>query len=167
MQSILVFLYSCFIDLTLCIKFCATYYMHPFQQILFYAFCSMHLDFCILSYVTCSFILFYVSCPMYMGLCTLFWASPSMHLDLYISFCSMYFILRIWFYASGLWLYPCISFFIFFTFHSMHLNVASHYMQSTDSSLSIHFILFSTFKLVLKLVGDRPTNRPTDRHCHV
>ena len=141
---------------------CFAFFMHSFVCILFYASWLF-----ILSDVTCSFILFYVSCPMYMGLCTLFWASPSMHLDLYISFCSMYFILRIWFYASGLWLYPCISFFIFFTFHSMHLNVASHYMQSTDSSLSIHFILFSTFKLVLKLVGDRPTNRPTDRHCHV
>ena len=72
--------------------------------------------------------------------------------------------------------------FIFFTFHSMHLNVAYHYIHliicilfyafhfmhssllvSFYSYLSIHFIRLNTFKLLLKLVGDWSTNQPTDR----
>ena len=102
---------------------------------------------CILTFSSCFIYCVLASYFVYLDLCTLFCASSSMHLDLCISF-----------YASGsmpFTLQSCISFYIFFTFHSIHRNVAFHYMhlilciscyasQSTCFH-SIHLFLFISF----------------------
>ena len=118
------------------------YYMHCMYSNAFYPLYSMHLDFCILFYVTCSWIFVYVSCPMHMSLCTMFCASLN-----FIQCISM------------LHLITCIS---FYAFHFLH----PYLLVSFYSSLSMHFILFNTVTLLLKLIGDRPTNWRPLSHFH-
>jgi hypothetical protein len=86
------------------------------------------------------FILFYKSYSMHFTLYILFFASHHEHLIM----CILYHVLIL-----------CFS---FSTFNFMHLIL----YISFYTYISMHFVLFLTFELLLKLVGDRRTNRRTD-----
>ena len=80
-------------------------------------------------------------------------------------FQSMQIMLNIVCFASHhMYLIICILclFIICISFYAPHSIYCIIYI-----SFYMHFVLFRTFELLLKLVGNRPTDHPMDRHCHI
>ena len=113
--------------------------------ILSYAYGAMYIVLCFSFYASTS----------HSVLCISFYASDSMHQVLCLISCSLAF-----HSTYSLNFIQCISmlhlitYISYYAFHFLHPDL----LVSFYSSLSMHFILIKTVKLLLKLVGDRPTN---------